>query len=381
MSGPKKLRVLLRTGCLSWITLFYFAFFPQFEIEAQEIKKSEEFYPLESVPQVGVDPLEGPLHQLLREELLTESQSLEGAIDPEEYRLGPGDLIVVYVMGEVEDQILARIGADGILRLRSLGIFDTRGKYLADIKKEIIDTASNRYQAGTVTISLLELRNFKASVGGMVWAPGTYNMTGADRVVSILARAGGFYNPTRRQEQEEQSKVKSVAEMVEEEEEKISKLPSYSARRAQLIHKDGVKENVDLMLFLRAGLHKGNPYLQDGDFLLIPPLNPNTGVVGIYGAVNHQGIIEHLQGDDLETVLLLAGGTTQGAQRDSVEITRFIGSEAAFHTIFIDLNDPEVLRNEIFPDDRIYIRSIPNYHPRHQVLQFLILSTKRGELP
>jgi protein involved in polysaccharide export with SLBB domain len=328
----------------------------------------EEFYPLESVPTEGINPLEGPLHELLREELMQVGQPLEGPIDPETYRLGPGDLLGVFVTGDVEEPILARIAADGLLRLRNLGIFDTRDKFLADTREEILEAARKSYKADKITVSILELRNFKASVGGMVWAPGTYNMTAADRVVSLLARAGGFYNPARREEEAELSQVKTVIEREKEkEEEKIPELPSYSARRAQLMHKDGTKETVDVLLFLRAGLFEGNPYLRDGDFLLVPPLNPKSGVLGIYGAVNHQGMVEYLDGDNLETVLLLSGGLISGAMRDSIEITRFVGESSEYESFFVNLDEPGAMETPIFPDDRVYVRSIPDYHPRHQV--------------
>ncbi len=377
------MRNFLRTGYLLGITLFYLVVSHLFDIAAIELTghcnitigkfafaqnadRQEGFYPLESVPEQGVNPLEGPLHELLREELLQVKQPLEGAIDPDAYRLGPGDLIAVFIQNELEDQILARIAADGILRLRTLGVFETKGKYLTEVKAEILEAAARRYRTDNIIVSLLELRDFKASVGGMVWAPGTYNMTATDRVVSLLARAGGFYNPTRREEAVELTQLQQVIER-EKKEEKIPKLPSYSARRAQVIHRDGNKENVDLLLFLRAGLYEGNPYLQDGDFLLIPPLNPKSGIVGVFGAVNHQGLVEYLEGDDLETILLLAGGITKEAMEDSVEITRFTGEKAAFTTSFIDLRDPYSLAIPILPDDRIYVRSIPNYHPSHQV--------------
>lgn len=300
---------------------------------------------------------------------MQEGQPLEGPIDPETYRLGPGDVLGVFITGDVEEELLARIGADGLLRLRSLGIFDTRDKFFAEIRSEILKAARKSYKANNITISILELRNFKASVGGMVWAPGTYNMTAADRVVSLLARAGGFYNPARREQEAELTQVRTVIEREQKkkEEEKIPELPSYSARRTQITHKDGTKETVDLLLFLRAGMFEGNPYLRDGDFLLVPPLNPQTGVVGVYGAVNDQGMVEHLDGDNLEKILLLSGGLISSAMRDSVEITRFVGGTADYETFVVNLDSPTGLETPIYPDDRVYVRNIPEYHPRHQV--------------
>lgn len=358
------------TGCLLLIALFCFAFNPQFRTDPhsgdicfemaaglvasaqqQQQQRPEEFRPLESTPPIGVQPLEGPLHELLREELPIEGQPLEGPVDPTTYRLGPGDLLAVYIVGEVEDQIVARVAADGVLRLRTLGIFDARERLYGDVREEILQVAKNRYRTGEIEVSLVQLRNFKAAVGGMVWAPGTYNMTATDRAVSLLSRAGGFYNPVGEEKQFS----------------KLPELPDYSARRAKLIHRDGSVESVDLLLFLRAGLPEGDPYLQDGDFLLIPPLNATTGVVGVYGAVNYEGVMEYREGDDLERALILAGNLTSDALRDSVEITRFTGEKGKYRTFYVNLDAENGLNTPLCPDDRVFVRPMPEYHPRYQV--------------
>ncbi|MBU1650916.1 SLBB domain-containing protein [bacterium] len=361
------MRRRIGTGYLSWITLFYLIVSLQTGFAQGTKEEQQDFYPLESVPDVGTEPLDGPLHKVLREEIPVIGQALEGVVDPETYRMGPGDLIAVYVLNEAEDQILARIAADGVLHLRNIGVFDTRGMVLAGLKAAVLEAAEGRFRTCEIAVSLAELRNFKASVGGMVWAPGTFNMTAADRVITLLARAGGFYNPARKDQEAELSQLESVLKRQKRTGTEIPDLPSYSARRTQLRHKDGSEEVVDLLLFLRAGRYEGNPLLRDGDFLLVPPLNPNSGVLGVYGAVNDQGLIEYLDGDDLQKALMLAGGLTLDALRNSIEVTRFIGEGQTYHTFYVNLGDPGASEIPLYPDDRIYVRSIPNYHERHQV--------------
>jgi len=361
------LRRRIGTGYLSWITLFYLIVSLQTGFAQQSEEEQQEFYPLESVPDVGTEPLEGPLHKVLREEISVTGQALEGAVDENSYLMGPGDLIAVYVQDEAEDQILARIAADGMLHLRSIGVFDTKGEVLADLKMAILKAAKDRYRTSDISISLVELRNFKASIGGMVWAPGTFNMTAADRVVTLLARAGGFYNPARKTEEAELTQLEDIQKRQERKGTEISELPSYSARRAELRHKDGTEEIVDILLFLRAGKFEGNPQVRDGDFLLIPPLNPNSGIIGVYGAVNHQGLVEYLVGDNLGTALILSGGMTLNALRDSIEITRFDSDGLHYKTFYVDAEDPGSMELPLYPDDRVFVRSIPNYHERHQV--------------
>jgi len=325
-----------------------------------------ESYPLEVLPQAGEQPLEGPLQPLLREEQPTEGQPLEGAIDPQTYLLGPGDLIGISIMGDVDQEFLARVSVDGTLRISTLGIIQAAGKTFAAAKAEILEEARRSYHSEEIAVYLVQLRSFKASIGGMVWVPGTYTLTATDRAVALLARAGGFYNPVHGEETPEPANAPVNLER-EKKEEVIPELPGYSARRAQLIHLDGSSEPVDLLMFLRAGRPEGNPYLRDGDFLLVPPLNPKSGVLGIYGAVNRQGLLEYVPGDNLERALLLAGGLTDAAQRDSIEIARFSRSGREFHIFYVDLDDPAAQAMSLQPDDRIYVREQAQYHPRCQV--------------
>lgn len=295
-----------------------------------------------------------------------EGQPLEGPIDPKTYRLGPGDLLAVNIMGEVDREFLGRVSADGTLRFPTIGIFEAGNRIFEEIKQEILTATRNSYRGNDIIVYLVELRSFKASIGGMVWAPGTYTFNATDRAVGLVARAGGFYNPAGGGETTDKTQTQATTEK-ETEKQKLPEVPGYSARRAQLMHRDGSRESVDLLLFLRAGKPEGNPYLRDGDFLLIPPLNLTSGVIGIYGAVNQQGLIEYLEGDNLERALLLAGDLTPDANRNSVEITRFTSERGEYNTFVVSLNDSESLAIPLHPDDRIYVRPKPLFHPRYQV--------------
>jgi protein involved in polysaccharide export with SLBB domain len=271
-------------------------------------------------------------------------------------------------MGNVDKEISARVTADGALRLPTIGLFNVGNRFLSEVKEEILAQARSRYRTPHMAVYLLELRSFKASVGGRVRQPGTYAMTPIDRVASLVTRAGGFYlpggtkktktpTPTVAEERDDQTHQNDL----------LSPVPAYSTRHVELIHRDGTQQNVDLLLFLRAGRPEGNPYLQDGDFVLVPALNPQSGLLGVYGAVNNQGLFEYLPGDNVGRALLLAGELTPEARRDSVEITRFTPDHTGYSTFYISLEDSGNLATELCADDRLYVRPNNLYHPRFQV--------------
>jgi protein involved in polysaccharide export with SLBB domain len=365
------IRRIQGTGWLIAVVLFYLGINPLYGTLLQGIFTCSAYRcsgdaTAQEASKTDYYPLEGPLVKVLGEEISIEGQPLEGPVDPETYPLGPGDLIAVYVLGEVGEETVGRIAADGILRLVSLGIFDTKDRFFKELRTEILEVARKRYRTREIEVSLVGLRSFKASVGGMVMTPGTYEMTATDRVATLLAKAGGFLNPSILQNPDVSDQNEPVLEKVTEEPE-ITELPPYSTRNLKLIHRNGDSDTIDLLAFLRAGDPDGNPYVTDGDFLLVPPLNPRSSVLGVYGAVNLQGHVEYLSGDNLEQALLLAGGLTREARRDSVEITRFIGGDDQWETFYVHLDSLAVLRAPLYPDDRVFVRPKPDYHLRHQV--------------
>lgn len=366
----------IRTGSRVWVTLFCLGICLAALSQAQIPRSTEKKSTSTSVslpPMDSGDETSDNWQQLVQPELPPpDGQALEGPVDPAVYRLGPGDLVAVNVMGEVDKELSARVSADGALRLPTIGIFNVGGRIFAEVQQEILTAARRSYRTQQIAVNLLELRSFKSSVGGMVRVPGTYVLTPIDRVASLLSRAGWFYNPADAERQKQKKKQEEALSTEEREGqdhqgEQLPPMPAYSARRLQLIHRDGAIQNVDLLMFLRAGRPEGNPFLQDGDFLLVPPLNPRAGVLGIYGAVNYQGTVEYVPGDNLGRALQLSGDLTPEARRDSVEITRFADDQAEYRTFFVSLNDSSALATALCPDDRVFVRPRSLYHPRLQV--------------
>jgi protein involved in polysaccharide export with SLBB domain len=365
----KKFNGLKRTGSRRWVTLFCLGIGLAAAVQSSLGQRSfpdlsEERNPLkiQRVPQAGDEKTTSPIQPPVSTAPQTTGQALEGPVDPTAYRLGPGDLIGMHVLGEVDTDLCARVSADGILRLPTIGVFTVGNRIFAEVKIEILAAAQRSYRSQQMAVTLLELRSFKASVGGMVQMPGTYVLTPIDRVSSLLSSAGGFHVAEKPEEREQTELGNTWREASRKNE-----LPAYSTRRLQLIHRDGSAQNVDFLLFLRAGRPEGNPFLQDGDFLLAPPLAARTGMLGVYGAVNHQGVFEYLPGDDLQRALLLAGDLTAEARRDSVEITRFSDDQAGYTTFCVCLDEAGTLNTALQPDDRVFIRPRSNYHPRLQV--------------
>ena len=267
---------------------------------------------------------------------------LEKAIDPKEYIVGPGDELTISLWGELNITHILSITPEGTLLVPRIGSIYVGGLLLSDAKREIENEISQQYRNVELTITLTNLRKFKVSVAGEVNNPGTYVSFANQRVSEIVEKAGGFKSNS-------------------------------SKRNIMLKRQNGVEIKVDVLKFLVAGDNRENPYVLDGDIVYVAPRELQVNIYGIYGAVKSPGEYEYSPKDNLLDLILLAQGLTVEADLAEAEIVRFNQDNKTTQSIKIDLKEAMILENKdknlpLQPDDRVFIRSIPEYREKKQVI-------------
>jgi protein involved in polysaccharide export with SLBB domain len=133
-----------------------------------------------------------------------------------------------------------------------------------------------------------------------------------------------------------------------------------STRNILLKHRNGTQERVDITKFLATKEDRWNPYLREGDVLIIPRKNQTKNVFGIYGEVNAPARYEYVQGDGVLDALSIGQGFTRLAVRDSVEFSRLNNDGTILTTRVINLkamaegNQPDI---SLEPGDRIVVKA------------------------
>jgi len=211
---------------------------------------------------------------------------------------------------------------------------------LAAAKQKILDALKKRYRNVEISITLSRLRKLKVSVDGLVNFPGMYTISSADRVTDAIKLAGEL-------------------------------APDGSRRNIRLI-RNGEIRKVDLLSYARAGDSRNNPYLIEGDKIFVPPEYTDVGTVEIYGAVRLQGQYEYVEGERIDELIMLAGGLAINADLQTAELYRFSQNGDSIAKLDIDLKsilaDPQSEKNlYLQSDDRLFIRSIPDYHTKARV--------------
>ena len=113
-------------------------------------------------------------------------------ISPDQYRIGPEDLLAVSVWKNDAMSRIVPVRPDGMISLPLLDDVQAAGLTPMQLRDVIIKKLSDYMPAPEVSVIVNEVRSFKVSVMGEVSKPSRYELRSATTVLDVLAQAGGF---------------------------------------------------------------------------------------------------------------------------------------------------------------------------------------------
>lgn len=122
---------------------------------------------------------------------LAPSSFAEENLSPE-YRVAPGDVLLVFVWREAELTGEVRVRTDGHLTVPLLGDVLAVGKTPRELGAELAEELGRFINAPTVTVTVVSSSSQRFFVVGEVTRPGEYPLTSRTTVLQALALAGGF---------------------------------------------------------------------------------------------------------------------------------------------------------------------------------------------
>lgn len=260
----------------------------------------------------------------------------EGAIDRDEYLVGPGDRLLLQVWSPAYEESPLLVSGDGRVAVPFSGPVTVAGKTLNQAEVAIAAEFDLALKRGRISISLLEPRKFRIHVTGEVLIPGSYTVPATARVGDAIELASGFRSVL---------KPGPFGDSL--------MTPQVSLRRIQLRSRSGEAVNVDMQRFLQGGDLAGNPYVTDGSVIYVPPLTESHEPTGVYGAVYYEGNYEYAPGDDVYALLNLSGGVTPSSDSSSLVLQRANGERVPLTFGASDLS------RKVFPGDRLYVGGKP----------------------
>ena len=242
-------------------------------------------------------------HKVFNSRALTFEPS-DNLATPQNYRLGPGDEVLIDIWGASEDHLRQTISPEGSIMISQVGPVYLNGMTINDANKHIKNVFSQKY-AGVgdaetdVQVTLGQVRTIQVDILGEVSTPGTFRMSPFSSVFHALYRAGGIND--------------------------IGTL-----RNIQVIRNGKKIAGVDIYDYLFNGKSDGNIRLQEGDAIIVPPYEQ---LVNIDGNVKRPMYYEIKPNETLNTLIGYAGGFTGDAYDGMVKLARQTGTENEYFNI------------------------------------------------
>lgn len=131
----------------------------------------------------------------------------------------------------------------------------------------------------------------------------------------------------------------------------------------------GEKQSLDLLKYIRLGDIAQNPYLKDGDVIIV---NSVQSVITLQGSVRRAGDYEFKQGDTLNDLLDLALGAKEEADLRHVMLFRYKEDFVEYDKLELDASGypgtvNEALNMPLMPGDRILIPENSEFRKAYKV--------------
>lgn len=227
---------------------------------------------------------------------------------PQNYRLGPGDQLVIEVWGASEANITQKVSPEGYINIPQVGPINVNGLTVQAASNLIKGRLSKIYSGMATTnvdlstnakVTLGQIRTIQVNIMGEVVNPGTYAISSFSTAFHALYKAGG-----------------------------VSKLGTLRAIR--VIRGGRTISVIDVYDYILRGRSASDIRLQDGDMILVPTYEH---LVNIEGNVKRPMWYEMKKGESLSTLINYAGGFTSDAYNRSVTVERNDGQEKSIATI------------------------------------------------
>jgi protein involved in polysaccharide export with SLBB domain len=270
--------------------------------------------------------------------------ALESTVKPDEYRVGPSDVIAVNIWMSPPLSFPLTVTPEGTLIIPSVGEVMVADLSLARAKEKILAEVRKKYLKADITATLVKPRPIIVNISGAVLHPGLFTFTGADRVNKALDEANKLSRL------ETQDDLRPILDVM-------------SKRNIILKHRDGSEDRVDIPKYDATHEDRWSPYLREGDMIVVPAKSRMTGTIAVYGQFNSPGRLEFVEGDSVLDAVRFAHGMTARASGETAIFSRMNKDGNALSTQIINI--PEMMAGRapniaLQPGDRIIVQQKPD---------------------
>ena len=247
---------------------------------------------------------------------------------PSDYRLGPGDELMINLYGASENSYSVQISRNGTVKFDRLAPIYLSGLSINSAKVRLKNRLSKLY-AGLVSddqlskvdidLSLKKARSIVINITGQVTAPGTYTISGFSSVLNALFAAGG-----------------------------PNEVGSF--RNVKLIRNGKVSKRIDLYDYFVKGIYP-NVYLRDQDVILVDAYKKQ---VNVSSGLKTNALYELKENETIQDVLNFAGGFSSNSYKEKLFVNRI----NSFSRSIVEITKEDFSKSKLFDGDIINAKTI-----------------------
>ena len=218
---------------------------------------------------------------------------------PLNYRLGPGDAVIIDIYGASQKTIQDTVSPDGTVTIEGYGPVSISGLTVSQANARLRGTVGSRYSSSKIRLTVGQTKTIMVNVMGEVKAPGTYTLSAFATVFHALYMAGG-----------------------------INDLGTL--RNIKVYRNNRLVTVVDIYDYILNGKLTGNVRLADNDVIVVGPYDC---LVNITGKVKRPMFYEMKKNESINSLLKYAGSFTGDAYKKSVRVNRKTGREYSVYNV------------------------------------------------
>ena len=246
---------------------------------------------------------------------------------PQNYRLGPGDEVIIDIWGASQNTIQDVISPDGYIMVQYLGTVYLSGKtvkeadaYIKKVFSQIYSGLDGDNAKSSIKLSLGQNRSVLVNVMGEVENPGTYQLSSFATVFNALYMAGGV-NETG------------------------------SLRNIKLYRNNKLVADVDMYEYIMNGRVKDDIRLEDNDAVVV---SAHSILVNIDGRIRRPMFYEMRENESVADLINYAGGLESDAFRKDVRLVRMGDYQREIYTVTKEQQAGFIMMD----GDSVYVDSI-----------------------
>ncbi len=209
---------------------------------------------------------------------------------PEDFRLGPGDEIILSLWGETNSREKFVINKEGLIYYQNIGFINLSNKTLDEAESILLNELESIYSTlendnTKLMIELGKIKSINVFFTGQIENPGINLIHPFSDVFSAIVQAGGINSDG-------------------------------SLRNVQIIRKDKILASIDFYSFFISGTNNFSSIrLIEGDIIHVPLVQSR---VKLSGEFIKNGFYEVMSGESISDVVKYAGGFTNKASTSAI---------------------------------------------------------------